>query len=73
MVAAMDDDFDYQDPDNELDDDFIMKAMGGEENEEEDEKDDGSEQNWGSESDCMGGRSENEDEDEVIWQNYFDL
>ncbi|KAL1454004.1 hypothetical protein WDU94_010301, partial [Cyamophila willieti] len=30
IVAAMDEDFDFDDPDNQLDDDFIMKAQGGE-------------------------------------------
>lgn len=26
IVAAMDDDFDFEDPDNELDDDFVIMA-----------------------------------------------
>lgn len=26
IVAAMDEDFDFDDPDNELDDDFVLKA-----------------------------------------------
>uniref|UniRef100_A0A8D8LRU0 Protein LTV1 homolog n=1 Tax=Cacopsylla melanoneura TaxID=428564 RepID=A0A8D8LRU0_9HEMI len=30
IVAAMDEDFDFDDPDNRLDDDFVMKAQGGE-------------------------------------------
>uniref|UniRef100_A0A0A9XMK6 Protein LTV1 homolog n=1 Tax=Lygus hesperus TaxID=30085 RepID=A0A0A9XMK6_LYGHE len=29
IVAAMDEDFDYDDPDNQLDDDFIIQANGG--------------------------------------------
>ena len=62
IVAAMDDDFDYEDPDNELDDDFILKAMG---EGEEDEGEEGSDQDWESDSDRMGGRSEDEDDDEV--------
>ncbi|XP_055625780.1 protein LTV1 homolog [Toxorhynchites rutilus septentrionalis] len=29
VVAALDDDFDYEDPENQLDDDFMDQAMGG--------------------------------------------
>lgn len=29
IVAALDEDFDYEDPDNILDDDFIFKANSG--------------------------------------------
>lgn len=29
IVAALDDDFDYEDPENILDDDFIVKANSG--------------------------------------------
>ena len=28
IVAAMDEDFDFNDPDNELDDDFVLMAQG---------------------------------------------
>ena len=67
IVAAMDDDFDFEDPDNELEDDFVMKAMGeivdeGEYDEEEGEED---ESDWETDSDRMGGRSEDEEFDEV--------
>ncbi|XP_023332626.1 protein LTV1 homolog [Eurytemora carolleeae] len=67
VVAAMDDDFDYEDPENELDDDFILKAMGeGEDDDDDDDEgEEGSDQDWESDSDRMGGRSEDEDEDEV--------
>lgn len=65
MVAAMDDDFDYEDPENELEDDFILKAMGEGEEDDDDEGEEGSDQDWESDSDRMGGRSEDEDEDEV--------
>ena len=63
IVAAMDDDFDYEDPDNELEDDFIMQAMGeGGKGDSEDE--DGEE--WETDSDQMGGgRSDDEKDDEV--------
>lgn len=30
IVAAMDDDFDYSDPSNELEDDFVLQANDGE-------------------------------------------
>ena len=67
VVAAMDDDFNFEDPDNEFNDDFVMQMMGGEgedDGEEGDEEDDDSE--WeDDESDCMGGRSADEEDDEV--------
>ena len=71
IVAAMDDDFDFEDPDNMLDDDFIMKAMddvldGGEIDSDEDGEDGDWETESGEDSsECMGGRSEDEDFDEV--------
>jgi len=71
IVAAMDEDFDFEDPDNALDDDFIVQAMGEEGSQELDEDDsevgeEGSEAEWETDSDCMGGRSDDEDEfDEV--------
>ncbi len=60
----MDDDFDFEDPDNALDDDFIMKAMGeegeaGEEEEEGWETDDDDSERMG------GGRSDDEEGDQV--------
>lgn len=39
IVAALDDDFDFDNPDNELEDDFIERAMN-EDDDEEDEEDD---------------------------------
>ena len=30
VVAAMDDDFDFDDPNNQLEDDFVLVAQGGE-------------------------------------------
>lgn len=64
IVAAMDEDFDFEDPDNELDDDFVMKAMmgsgvEGEESEEGESDDDDMDSDFG------GGRSEDEDDDDV--------
>jgi len=75
IVAAMDEDFDFDDPDNKLDDDFISLAMGeggpvsGEEGSDfEDGEDEGagSDQDWETDSDCMGGRSDDEDEDDEV-------
>lgn len=44
IVAALDDDFDYENPDNQLDDDFLTKALGDgeaiDENDEEMDSDD---------------------------------
>lgn len=34
VVAAMDEDFNFEDSDNELDDDFILQACAGEANKE---------------------------------------
>ncbi len=69
IVAAMDDDFDFEDPDNALDDDFIMKAMGeaGEVGEEgEGEEEEGWETDDDDDSERMGGgRSDDEEGDQV--------
>merc|ERR1719153_621938 len=65
IVAAMDEDFDFDDPDNELDDDFVMQAMNGpgsgDDSDEYSEDDDDGNVN----SDFGGGRSEDEDDDDV--------
>lgn len=62
IVAAMDDDFNFDDPDNELDDDFMMQAMGEGESGDESDYDD---ENSDIGSDFGGGRSEDEEDDEV--------
>jgi len=74
IVAAMDDDFNFEDPENALDDDFITFAMGeGGVDENSDEYDEeGSEEDWETDSDCMGGRSEDEQFDEVPELQAFD-
>ena len=65
-----------KDPDNNLDDDFMLKAMGeggddddsngsdDDSNGSDDDSNDGS-QDWETDSDVMGGRSEDEFDDEV--------
>ena len=58
-----------KDPDNNLDDDFMLKAMGeggGDDDSQgsDDDSNDGS-QDWETDSDVMGGRSEDEFDDEV--------
>ena len=60
-----------KDPDNNLDDDFMLKAMG-EGGDDDDNDNDGSDvdsndgsQDWETDSDVMGGRSEDEFDDEV--------
>jgi len=63
IVAALDEDFDFDDPDNCLDDDFFVNAMetgdgGASDDEWEDDDSD-------IDSDCVGGRSEDEEDDEV--------
>ncbi len=41
IVAALDDDFDFTDPDNQLEDDFIVAAMEGEVSYHEEEREEG--------------------------------
>jgi len=59
IVEALDDDFDYENPDNQLDDDFVVKAM--EEGEFEDDDEEG---NWSdvdsNDADYSGGESVDE-------------
>jgi len=60
IVAALDEDFDFDDPDNCLEDDFIVNAM--EEGEGGDSDDDWEDEDSDVDSDCGGGRSEEDDE-----------
>jgi protein LTV1 len=65
IVAALDDDFDFKDPDNALEDDFVLKAMEeGEDGSGEDDEEDG----WETDDSerMAGGRSEDEERDEVL-------
>ncbi|XP_031417993.1 protein LTV1 homolog isoform X2 [Clupea harengus] len=66
IVAALDDDFDYDDPENVLDDDFIVKAntgqaVGDEDDDEWEDTDEG-ESGDGSDCDSMGGLSDGDEE-----------
>jgi len=63
IVAALDEDFDFEDPENALDDEFVINAMEVVEGGDDDDEDweDGSDVG----SDCFGGRSEDEEDDEV--------
>lgn len=61
IVAALDDDYNFEDPDNEFDDDFIMQL-----NEEGDDiEEEGDDEEWEDEDsdDLGGGRSEEEDDE----------
>jgi len=59
VVAALDEDFDFDDPDNCLEDDFVIDAMEeGEGGDSDADWEDGSD----VDSDCGGGRSEEDDE-----------
>ena len=65
IAATMDDDFDFGDPDNEFDDDFIMQINGGETGQDDDYEGDDDEE-WEDDSDdCAGGRSADEEDDKV--------
>ncbi|CAD7088232.1 unnamed protein product [Hermetia illucens] len=39
VVAALDEDFDFEDPENQLEDDFVVQAMGGEDEDDEFDED----------------------------------
>ena len=60
----MDDDFQFDDPDNELDDDFVMQAMGGGGGDDE-EFDEDDEEGSDIDSEFGGGRSDDEEDDDV--------
>ncbi|XP_063739221.1 protein LTV1 homolog [Eleginops maclovinus] len=70
IVAALDEDFDYEDPDNLLDDDFIMKANvmcgameveGGDEEDDDDDGDEWEDTDEEGDFDSEGGFSGEED------------
>ena len=64
VVAALDDDYNFDDPDNEFDDDFIMQL--NEEGGDGDFNEDADDEEWEDDSDdCAGGRSDDEADDEV--------
>ena len=68
IVATMDEDFNFDDPDNEFEDDFIMQMNGGAAGQDDEdydyEGDDDGE--WEDDSDdCAGGRSDDEEDDKV--------
>nr|CAG4648025.1 EOG090X08PQ [Moina brachiata]SVE93096.1 EOG090X08PQ [Moina brachiata] len=65
IVAALDDDFDFEDPDNELDDDFITMANAAPTDESEDDDDDGDYEE-GEEND------EDDERDDVLAEMYSD-
>lgn len=75
VVAGLDDDFEFEDPNNQIDDDFVSQALGAEldgvsgqvlgnivEGEEEDVED--SDQEWESDDEDMGSEV-SEDEDKL--------
>ncbi|KAG8260660.1 Protein ltv1 [Homalodisca vitripennis] len=68
VVAAMDEDFDFDDPDNMLDDDFVLKAnASGDEifSDEDEDYEDMSGEDEDTVSSRMGGRSEDELDDDL--------
>jgi len=73
IVAAMDEDFDFDDPNNQIEDDFVQQLMGdgrqdGDEEDGDWETESGDEgDGWrsGASSDFGGGRSEDEFDDEI--------
>lgn len=56
IVAALDEDFDFDDPDNELEDDFIMIANGGE----------GAEEDFDGDSDTGDDEDDGDEEDDQL-------
>uniref|UniRef100_A0A1B6KGV9 Protein LTV1 homolog n=1 Tax=Graphocephala atropunctata TaxID=36148 RepID=A0A1B6KGV9_9HEMI len=66
VVAAMDEDFDFDDPNNLLDDDFVLKAnASGDETLSEEDEDYEDMSGEDEDSSRMGGRSEDELEDDL--------
>lgn len=70
IVAALDDDFDYDDPENVLDDDFVVQATsaqavgGGDDDDDWEDTDEGESGEEEEEGDCdsMGGLSDEDEE-----------
>ena len=63
IVATMDEDYDFEDPENEFEDDFIIQMNGGGTEEDDDYEGDDDEE-WEDDSDdCAGGRSDEEDDE----------
>ena len=66
IVATMDEDFNFEDPENEFDDDFIMQMNGGAAGQDDDDNEGDDDEEWEDDSDdCAGGRSDLEEDDEV--------
>lgn len=63
VVAALDDDFDYEDPNNELEDNFMELAMGGEA--DFDEEDDEEWEDEEGDIDSDGAEYSDEEDDEI--------
>ena len=66
IVAALDDDVDFDDPDNELDDDFVIKAMGGDDGEDDGNEEEESGDEDESDMDSNGLMEEEDDLGELI-------
>ena len=65
IVAAMGDNFNFDDPDNEFDDDFVMQLAHGDSEGSEGDIEEDDEDQWEDDSDdCAGGRSEDEEDDQ---------
>lgn len=64
VVAALDDDFDFENEDNQLEDDFVLQAMGDEDDDDEyDEDYDEEEDEEDFDSDDLGSSGEEDDEE----------
>ena len=72
IVAAMDEDFDFEDPNNIIDDDFVIQAGGAEENEYQgeidDDDDDEKEEEEEDEEDEFSIRSGGDDKEEHLFE-----
>lgn len=68
VVAALDDDFDFENEENQLDDDFVLQAMGDEGSDEDDEdyEDESGEEEEDFDSDDLNDSYDEEDEDELM-------
>lgn len=72
VVAALDDDFDFDDENNQLEDDFVMKAMDGESGDEEDYYDDDEDYDEDDDEQDFDSDDLNDDDDEENMEELMD-
>lgn len=66
IVAALDDDFDFDDPDNQLDDNFMEIAMGGEDDENNDHEYGSEKSDYSFDSNCDMSDIDSDEENDQL-------